>query len=271
MEVSYKGRVVLVTGAGVGIGYGLCQAFARAGAYVALNDIDPNLAAESAAKINQQVGAERVTACGQDIADVAAVRQMVRETAARFGRLDVLIANAGITNFGPFLDYTPDAFDRVTGVNLRGTYFTAQAAALEMIARKTNNGRILLMASVTGLQAYPNLSTYGITKAAIIHLARVLGLELGQYGITVNAICPGATLTERTQLDDPNYESNWASVNPTGRVGYVEDIVAAALFLASPQARQITGQNIVVDGGWSISSPIPEESPDLPEESSKLR
>ncbi|MBZ0305843.1 MAG: SDR family oxidoreductase, partial [Anaerolineae bacterium] len=91
------------------------------------------------------------------------------------------------------------------------------------------------------------------------------------YSITVNAICPGATLTERTRTDDPNYESNWASVNPTGRVGYVEDIVAAALFLASPQARQITGQTLVVDGGWTLNSPIPEDTPALPEESSKLR
>lgn len=269
--MTFQDHAVLVTGAAVGIGFGLCQAFAQAGAWVTLNDINGILAAEAAAKMNQRVGAERVIPYGLDISSVDGVRRMVSDTAARFGRLDVVIANAGITNFGSFLDYTPEAFDRVTGVNLRGTYFTAQAAAREMIQRQTRNGRILLMASVTGVQAYPNLSTYGLTKAAIIHLTRVLAVELGQYSITVNAICPGATLTERTRTDDPNYESNWASVNPTGRVGYVEDIVAAALFLASPQARQITGQTLVVDGGWTLNSPIPEDTPALPEESSKLR
>jgi NAD(P)-dependent dehydrogenase (short-subunit alcohol dehydrogenase family) len=271
MSDSFTSKVVLVTGAGVGIGLGLCRALAEAGALVALNDLDGVLAQTAAAQINAEIGTERVVAYGCDVADVTAVRQMVGAWAEQHGRLDILIANAGITNFGSFLAYTPEAFDRVMGVNLRGTYFTAQAAAQKMIEFGVENGRILLTSSVTGVQAYPNLSAYGISKASIRHMAATLALELGPYGITVNAITPGAIVTERTLKDDPLYEQNWQEVAPNGRVGTVTDIVNTALFLASPAARHITGQAIVVDGGWTKTSPIPAATPELPEESSKLK
>jgi 3-oxoacyl-[acyl-carrier protein] reductase len=101
-------------------------------------------------------------------------------------------------------------------------------------------------------------------------MAKTVALEVGKYGITANAISPGATLTERTLHDDPQYESNWAGVIPTGRVGYVEDVVAAALYLASPEARHVTGQTLVVDGGWTVQSPLPPEHPILHEELSSL-
>ncbi|MEM7034471.1 MAG: SDR family NAD(P)-dependent oxidoreductase [Chloroflexota bacterium] len=266
----FNNKTVIVTGAGVGIGYGICEAFAKAGAYVALNDIDADLAISAADKINQAVGETKVTAYPFDIADVGAIQALVDDVVARYGQLDIAVANAGLTNFGPFLDYTPEAFDRLMNVNLRGNYFTAQSAAKAMIARNVS-GRILLMASVTGIQAITNLSAYGVTKAGIRMMARVLALELGQYGITVNAIAPGATVTERTLLDDPNYEENWAEANPSNRAGYVEDIVESALFLASPGARQITGHTLVVDGGWTIYSPLPEEHPELPENSAQIR
>lgn len=272
---TFTGRCVMVTGAGVGIGYALCRSFAQAGAKVVLNDLDTRLAQYAAQKINEELQTEQVVAYGFDVADVKEIRRTVDEVASRFGRLDVLIANAGITNYGTFLDYTPEAFDRLTSVNLRGSYFTAQAAARAMIAHRlagtSNGGRILLMSSVTGVQAFMNLSAYGVTKAGIRMMAKVLALELGVHGITVNAITPGATLTERTLADDPEYESNWASVTPVQRAGYVEDIVAAALFLASDNARHITGQTLIVDGGWSLQSPLPEAHPAIPEESSKLK
>lgn len=270
MSKRFEGKTVIVTGAGLGIGYGLCRAFAQEGAIVGLNDIEPELANQAAQKINNEVKADLVHPYSFDVADIEAIRSMVQDFVTKQGRLDVAIANAGLTNYGGFLEYTPEAFDRLTSVNLRGSYFTAQAAARAMIAKQIP-GRILLMSSVTGIQAMLNLGAYGITKAGIRMMARTLGLELGQYGITANAICPGATLTERTLQDDPNFEANWASVSPTGRPGYVEDIVATALFLASPEARQITGQTIVVDGGWTIHSPLPAEHPEKPEFSSQLR
>ena len=271
MAEQFQDYAVLVTGAGVGIGYAICRAFAEAGAYVALNDVDGDLAEKAAKALNEDIGDERVTPYALDVADVDAVAGMVTDFADKQGRLDVVVANAGITNYGDFRKYSPEVFDRLLSVNLRGTYFTAQAAANTMISRQTQEGRIVLMSSVTGVQAYPNLSAYGMTKAAIKHLASVLGVELGEHDITVNAICPGAILTERTQADDPNFVANWEAVTPSGRVGYVDDIAHTTLFLASPQARHITGQAIIVDGGWTKLSTIPEDAPELPEESSKLR
>jgi NAD(P)-dependent dehydrogenase (short-subunit alcohol dehydrogenase family) len=262
---TFSGKAVLVTGAGVGIGYALCQAFAAAGAIVALNDIDADLCQAAARQINAEVGIVRVHAYAGDVAYVEVVRALCQEFATRAGRLDIAIANAGITNYGAFLTCTPEAFDRLLAVNLRGSFFTAQASARLMIAARIP-GRLLLMSSVTGMQAHANLGCYGMTKAGLCMMARALALEVGRYGITVNAIAPGATLTERTLLDDPGYEDNWAGVTPTGRVGHVEDIVAAALYLASPAARHVSGQTLVVDGGWTIQSPLPPQQPTLPDE-----
>ncbi len=267
---TFSGKAVLVTGAGAGIGYALCHAFASAGATVALNDIDPTLCQTAARQINVALGSERVHPYACDVADVEAVRTMFQRFLEAAGRLDIAVANAGITDYGAFLTCTPEAFDRLTSVNLRGSFFTAQTAARIMVDAHIP-GRIILMSSVTGIQAFLNLGSYGITKAGIRMMAKTIALEVAKYGITANAICPGATLTERTLRDDPNYERNWASVTPTGRAGYVEDIVAAALYLASPEARQVTGQTLVVDGGWTLQSPLPPENPDLPEDSLSLR
>lgn len=264
---TFSGKAVIVTGAGTGIGYALCQAFARSGATVALNDIDPLLCQRAAQQINEIVGAERVLPYAYDVADVEAVRTQFQRFVGIAGKLDIAIANAGITNYGEFLTATPEDVERLMAVNLRGSFFTAQTAARLMIAAHVP-GRIILMSSVTGIQAHLNLGGYGITKAGIRMMAKNIALEVGKYGITANAISPGAILTERTLQDDPYYEQHWASVTPVGRVGYVEDIVAAALYLASPEARHVTGQTLVVDGGWTIQSPLPTEHPGLPGHSS---
>ena len=259
----FSGKAVIVTGAGVGIGYALCQAFAHAGATVALNDIDPLLCQRAAGQINEAIGAEQVIPYAGDVADVEVVRTLFQRFFSATGRLDIAIANAGITNYGEFLTATPEDFDRLMGINLRGSFFTAQTAARLMIEAHIP-GRIILMSSVTGLRAHLSLGGYGITKAGIRMMAKSIALEVSKYGITANAISPGATLTERTLRDDPNYEKNWASVIPVGRVGQVEDIVAAALYLASPEARHVTGQTLVVDGGWTVQSPLPSEHPGMP-------
>lgn len=260
----FRGRTVIVTGAGLGIGRHLCEKFAEAGAVVALNDIDEDRARRSAATINEVLKADRVVPYAFDVADVAAVSEMVNAFAETHGRLDIVVANAGVTSYGPFLEFSSERFDRLTSVNLRGTYFTAQSAAKAMIRTKTADARILLMASVTGARAFSNLGAYGATKAAIGHLAKSMALELGPYGITANALAPGATVTERTVSDDPNFAAHWAGVTPTGRVGTVEDVAAAALFLASPQARHVTGQTLYVDGGWTLPSPVPAGHPEVP-------
>ena len=257
-------QAVFITGAGQGIGYALCRAFAVQGAQVALNDSDPSKAEAAATALNTELGMNQVHAYPGDIADTDSLRSLINRFADQAGGLDVVIANAGITRYIPFLESEPADFDRIVSVNLRGTYFTAQTAARRMIA-DGKAGRIILLSSVVGLRAFPNFSIYSMTKAAIAMMASSLALELGRHHITVNAISPGATLTERTLREDPNYEAGWSRVIPTGRVNTVEDMTAAALFLASPAARQINGQNLVVDGGWTLASPLPPEHPHIPE------
>jgi 3-oxoacyl-[acyl-carrier protein] reductase len=123
---------------------------------------------------------------------------------------------------------------------------------------QSSAGRIVLMSSVTGLRVVGGLGTYGISKAGIIAMARALAVELGPHGITTNAVAPGATLTERTSQETPTYERDWAAINPTRRIGQVEDIAAAVLYLVSPQARHVNGQTLVVDGGGALSGAMPE-------------
>lgn len=254
MSTLLAGQVAFVTGAGAGIGYAVAAALAEAGARVALNDLDPELAAAAAARLGGE-GAQVAPYPG-DIADVAGLRATVAQVGAELGGPHICVANAGITRFEAFLAAEPASFDRLTAVNLRGSYFTAQAAARAMVAQGVA-GRIVLLASVTGLRAISGLSAYGLTKAGLIAMARSLALELGPHGITVNAVAPGATITERTLTETPNYAEDWASVTPTGRAGQGADIAAAVRFLVSPEAGQISGQTLVVDGGWSLAGPVP--------------
>lgn len=253
---TFEGRVAIVTGAGVGIGYEIALQLAQAGAAVLLNDVDEALAHTSAQAIRQQAPQGKCVGVGGDVAEVATTRGFVAQAVAEFGRLDFAIANAGLTVWGDFLSYTPEMFDRLTGVNLRGSYFLAQAAA-QQFKLQGQGGRIVLMSSVTGHQGIRYLSGYGMTKAALEMLARNLVVELSPLGVTVNCVAPGATLTPRNLNDDPHYDRSWGGVTPTGRVASPADIAHAVLFLLSDSARQITGQTLVVDGGWTAISPTP--------------
>jgi 3-oxoacyl-[acyl-carrier protein] reductase len=251
-QQTFQNKVAIVTGAGEGIGYEIARQLALYGASVLLNDVDENRAQNAALQITSEGGICRGT--GGDVGNIETVRGLVSQAVEAFGRLDIAVANAGLTFWGSFLDYTPEAFYRVVNVNLAGSFFLAQAAARQM-RDQGDGGRILLMSSVTGHQAVKYLSAYGMTKAGIEMLARNLVIELSPYGITINAIAPGATLTPRNLKNEPDYAETWGQVTPTGRVGEPIDIAEAALFLLSPQARQITGQTIVVDGGWTAVSP----------------
>ncbi|WP_276482665.1 SDR family NAD(P)-dependent oxidoreductase [Paraflavitalea pollutisoli] len=252
--MSFANKTAIVTGAGKGIGFELCRQLALHGAWVLLNDIDTALADEATNRINAEVP-DRCFAMAGDSSDTHFIRQMVDRAVSETGRLDIVMANAGITLFGDFFSYTPEAFHRVMQVNLAGTFFLAQAAAHQMKQQATG-GSLLFMSSVTGHQAHKDLAAYGMSKAALEMLAKNLVIELSPFHITVNTVAPGATLTERTQEDEA-YQKTWSSITPMGRPATVSDIAAAALFLVGDQARHITGQTIIVDGGWTSISPSP--------------
>jgi NAD(P)-dependent dehydrogenase (short-subunit alcohol dehydrogenase family) len=245
-----KNKTAIVTGAGQGIGYEISRQLIAQGVKVVLNDSEERLVQLAA----EQLGKDCIPMTG-DVADVDFIRGMVDKAVEVTGRLDIVIANAGITLFGDFLSYSAASFNRVMQVNLGGSFFLAQAAALQM-KQQGEGGSILFMSSVTGHQAHKDLAAYGMSKAALEMLARHLVIELSPYRITVNAVAPGATMTERT-AGDAQYERTWSSLTPMGRPAGVADIAEAALFLVSPQARHITGQTLVVDGGWTAVSPNP--------------
>jgi len=249
----FNGQVAIVTGAGQGIGFEICKQLSLQGASVLLNDIDEKLTSSAVNKIKSEGG--NCIGLAGDASDVDLINEMVKQAANNFGTLTIAIANAGITLFADFFDYTPGSFNKVMQLNLSGSFFLAQAAAKQMKQQGTG-GSILFMSSVVGHQAHKNLAAYAITKAGLEMLAKNLVIELSPYNINVNAIAPGATLTERT-LADKEYTNTWSRITPMGKPATTNEIANAALFLVSPGAKHITGQSLIIDGGWTSVSPSP--------------
>jgi 3-oxoacyl-[acyl-carrier protein] reductase len=249
----FTNQSAIVTGAGQGIGFEIARQLALNGASVVLNDIDEKLTNTAVEKIKNEGG--NCVGISGDAADIDFINEMMKLTVDKFGKLNIAIANAGITLFADFFDYTPDSFNKVMQLNLGGSFFLAQAAA-KQIKEQGTGGSILFMSSVVGHQAHKNLAAYAITKAGLEMLAKNLVIELSPHHINVNAIAPGATLTERT-MDDKEYEKTWSRITPIGKPATTNDIANAALFLVSPAARHITGQSLIIDGGWTSVSPSP--------------
>ena len=247
-----KGKTAIVTGAGQGIGLEICRTLLEDGCRVVLNDIDPELAESAGGKLSGLGDYVIVTGDARQ-ADI--IKQVVDAAVTHFGGLDIVIANAGITLFGDFLSYPEADLRRVLDLNAAGTFLLAQAAARQMVSQG-KGGSLLFMSSVVGHQAHKGLAAYAMTKAAIEMLAKNLVIELSGYGINVNTVAPGATLTERT-LEDANYKAIWSEITPMRRPATVTDIAAAARFLVSDEARHITGQSLIIDGGWTSVSPNP--------------
>ncbi len=252
----FTNKVAIVTGAGSGIGYTIAERLAQEGARVVINDIDETLAQSAA----QRIGASTFCiAQPGDMASLTDIRALIDRALARFGKVDLLVANAGVTHFGDFFDITPEDFQRVVDLNIRGTFFLVQAVAHHLRDRG-EGGRMVLMSSIIGLRSYPNLAVYSMTKAALNALSRSLVLDLAPHGITLNTLIPGATLTERTQHEGEDYERTWSDLNPSGRVGTTQDMANATLFLLSDEAQHITGQTLTVDGGWTAVGRNPRDA-----------
>jgi len=249
----FTSQVAIITGAGQGIGFEIARQMAQNGAAVLINDINEELINKAAEQIISEGGV--CFAMAGDAADINFIQQMVDSAVQHFGKLTIAIANAGITLFGDFLNYPVESLQSVMNLNLQGSFFLAQRASRQMI-KQESGGSILFMSSVTGHQAHKDLAAYGMTKAALEMLAKNLVIELSPYHITVNTVAPGATLTERT-LEDADYKTTWSRITPMGRPATVEDVANAVLFLVSPEAGHITGQYLIVDGGWTAVSTSP--------------
>jgi 3-oxoacyl-[acyl-carrier protein] reductase len=241
-----QGQVGLVTGAGRGIGKAIALRMAREGADVAIADLNHAWARATAEEI-RALG-RSVFCAFTDISDYDQVQALVADTVQSLGKIDILVNNAGVAKAQPFLDVTKENWDTHLQVHLFGTFYCSQAVARQM--RQRNYGRIIAIASVAGLMGPIDIAPYGAAKAGMIGLIRAMALELGDYGITANAIAPGPVDTELLRtVWSPEMYAERASQMPIRRLGSVEDIAHAALFLASPEASWISGVVLPVDGG----------------------
>jgi NAD(P)-dependent dehydrogenase (short-subunit alcohol dehydrogenase family) len=253
MKPRFKGRVVLVTGAGSGIGRAAALAFAREGARVAVNDLSPSAAAETCRKIRRARGGRALPLPG-DVSDPRDAERLVAETEKRLGPLHVLVNNAGIGTAGTILD-TPDGkFDEILRVNVKGAWLLSRAALKRMIPRK--KGVIVNTGSIASVRGIPERAAYTVSKHAVLGLTRALAVDHVKDGIRVNCLCPGTTLTpwiDRRLQEAADPEAALRALTarqPMGRLGKPEEMAEGILYLASDEAAFATGTALVVDGGF---------------------
>jgi NAD(P)-dependent dehydrogenase (short-subunit alcohol dehydrogenase family) len=244
------GNVALVTGAARGLGRAISLALAHAGADIALGLRNVNAAGD----VQQAIEAlgRRALPLQMDMTSLDQIFRAVDDAAAHFGRLDILVNNAGVAPENPAEDVREADYDLTVGINLKGTFFCSQAAGRLMI--RQNGGRIINMSSQAGFVALPTESIYCMTKAGISHLTKCLAIEWGKHNILVNAVAPTFIHTPGTEecLANPEFRADVVErIAALHRIGEPMDVAGAVVFLASPAASLITGQTLVIDGGWT--------------------
>ena len=246
MLTSIKGRSVVVTGGSKGIGKGIAAVFARNGAKVLVVSRKLAEAEAVAVEFNQAGGIAKGFAA--DITSMGDMQLMADAAATAHGGIDILCTNAGIFPQAKIEDMSGEDWDHVMGTNVKGTFLAIKACLPHL--KKSDQGRVVITSSITGpVTGFPGWSHYGASKAGQLGFMRTACLELSKYNITVNAVLPGNILTEGLIALGPDYERSMAASVPLRKLGTVDDIGYAALFLASKEASYITGQTIIVDGG----------------------
>lgn len=247
-------RVALVTGGSRGLGLGIALALAHSGANIAIVS-RTQAELDKAAELIRATGVEALT-IQADVSDVNQISGIVAQTVARFDRLDILVNGAGINIRQPFDEFTPADWDKLINVNIKSAFFLSQAAAREM--RKAGKGKIINLSSVSTKVAIPNIALYSISKNAMTGLTMSLYLELAKDNINVNGIAPGRFWTQMVDavFSDPEKYDSAVSVIPLGRPGIPADLAGTAILLASDAGDYITGQTIVVDGGWTFNGNV---------------
>ncbi|MCS7031015.1 MAG: 3-oxoacyl-ACP reductase FabG [Gloeomargarita sp. SKYG116] len=244
---SVAGRSVVVTGASRGIGKGIARVFVQQGAKVLIAARDPSKLAATAQELQETTGGQ-VIAQACDVSQWEQVQELMARAEQAYGGLDILCANAGIFPQKRLEDLAPEEWDEVLATNLKGCFLCVKAAIPAF--QRRGRGRVVLTSSITGpITGFPGWTHYGASKAGQLGFLRTAALELARYGVTINAVLPGNILTEGLASLGDDYLRQMAASIPLGRLGRVEDVAYAALFLASDEASYITGQTLVVDGG----------------------
>lgn len=238
-------KTAIVTGGAMGIGLGIAERLAKSGAKVLIADMNEEAAAESAEKLSSQ--GFQVKSIKTDVSNKADVDKMIETTISEFGNLDILVNNAGIYPFKPFLQMTEEDWDNVINVNLKSNFLCTQAAAKKM----AEGSKIVDISSIAGFVGFSGLAHYCATKGGINASIRAIAVELAPKKINVNAIAPGAIETPGAKMDESTKQQTLAAI-PWARMGQPEDIANLAVFLSSDKADYITGQTIIVDGGWTL-------------------
>jgi 3-oxoacyl-[acyl-carrier protein] reductase/meso-butanediol dehydrogenase/(S,S)-butanediol dehydrogenase/diacetyl reductase len=254
--IDLSGRVAVVTGGASGIGRAVATTLGRAGAAVLVADLTetPREGGETtAAAVRAQGGSAEFRTC--DVTDSRSVAALMRSAIATMGGLDIVVNNAGVLIEGTVLETTDEQWRRQMAVNVDGTFYGCREA-IRLMLERGRGGKIVNLTSISGFRGNPGFAAYCASKGAVVNFTRQLALDWAPHGINVNAVAPGFVDTQMTAIYDEGVRAALAGQTPRGRWARPQDVADAVLFLASPLSDHICGENLVVDGGWLVGTPV---------------